>query len=526
VNVRDIPLSASQVKAWDDGEGGGCHAAWAATYIAKLPRSESGGTRAGTKVHGRIEAYLRDGTGIDSGEVYQSDGKAYRIGDCALGIAKHLPPAGTVPADRVERPFLLTVLHDGKRYVFRGGIDLYDPPIWPDAKKPPAQLYDHKSTRGLGYVPKVDKLKRDIQVAMYVIVYLAHVDGTDTYTIGQGSPTDTITCQWTYGSTADGASRPVRFAVTRAEAEAVFLEKILPTADKIYDAYMAAADWRTHDKNLGSCGSYGGCPRVKDCAPSATQRGLKMLTREQLMAKIKAKSAGAAVDPTPAPVDPQKADPPPVSRLERIRADAARINRPDTAAATGKVADPTPVEAPETVAEPDPIADAPPIPVADLPAPAGETPPDPPKRRGRPRKTSIAGPDGTGSATGTADLVTGADTTPAVPVKESTYEERELPEIAADGYTLYIDCHPIRASVTYAHDLIARSAVTVRDDAGVPDIGLIDYGKGPSALAAQLRSDLSDNPVTGALVTTKYTPEGKATLQVLIEGAREVVMAH
>ena len=240
-----------------------------------------------------------------------------------------------------------------------------------------------------------------------------------------------------------------------------------------------------------------------------------MLTREQLMAKLNAKKAGTtAPDPVsdaPKPEDiPKNIEPPPQSRLERIRADAARINRADTAAAQGKapVAE-TPKKEPEL-----------PIPAADLSneEPAPEPVADPPKRRGRPRKVN------TGSAL--LDKAIEATTEPEADPGPFAGPGDGGTAPLADGYTLYIDCHPIRASVTYAHDLIAKSATTVRDDAGVPDVGLIDYGKGGPALAAQLRSDLLDTPVTGALVTTKYTPEGKATLQVLIEGAREVIMGH
>lgn len=535
-----IPLSASQIKAYDDGDGGGCPTAWAGTYLGKLPRSESGGTNAGSKVHGVLERYLRDGTGIASGETYTYDGKVYYIGKAALAIAKHLPPAGSVPAEHVEKQFLITVANGAKRYLFRGGIDLHRPPCLGGAVY--ADVYDHKSCRGLGYVPTVKKLSRDVQVAMYAIVDLAHRDGTDTYTIGQGNPTDVVQCQWTYGSTDGSGGRPVRFSVTRAQAEVVFLEKILPVADKIYAAYLAAAPWATHEKNLSACSAYGGCARLKDktCTPSVTQRGLRMLSRDELMARINAKKAGAPAEPVKTAAEMDAAagsetvagttDAPPMSRLERIRAQARMINRPDAAAVTAPVVHVTTpagtvtVTASETDTAQD-LADK----VNDAAGTAVAAPiADAPKRRGRPRKVveaspSVVGPDGAGHATGTqppltvmydADLLPGADPGDGGVDPSPT------------GYVLYVDCRPTRATVTYAHDLIAKASATVRDDAGVPDVGLIDFGKGYPGLAAQLRQDLIDAPVSGAIVTSTYTPEGRATLQVLMEGASEIVLGR
>jgi hypothetical protein len=225
------------------------------------------------------------------------------------------------------------------------------------------------------------------------------------------------------------------------------------------------------------------------------------------------------------------ADPPPVSRLEQIRADAKKINRPDAAAVVH--ADTPPAQPTEPVVGVAPEAPALPIVVADLPEVHIQTSHIPavaqasvtPKRRGRPPKapTAIIGPDGTGSATGTADLVPNDAEMSAGAAPDPAAEA--VPR-ATDGYVLYVDCRPLRAAVTFAHDLIATASATVRNDAGVPDVGLIDYGKGYPALAAQLRSDLLDAPVAGAIVTTRYTPEGKATLQVLIEGAQEIVMGN
>lgn len=530
-----IPLSATQIKAWDDGEGGGCPTQWAGTYLAKFPRAESGGTNAGSKVHGHLERYLRDGTGIPSGETYVYGGKTYMVGACAAAMTKHLPPAGSVPAANVERQFSFVIIdpRNGARYRFRGGIDLYHDRIvrLNDGNEVrTCDVYDHKSTRSSQYVPSVAKLQRDVQVAMYAIVHFLERAGLEEYIFGQGNPYDDVKCQWTYGYTSDGGTTVRRFTMSRKAAEDVFLEKIFPVAEKIYAAYRDAKPWRDHERNLSACSAYGGCARLQDCAPSATQRGLKMLSREQLLAKMAARKAAPAPNdpatdvPRTGPDVPSAAPAATASRLERIRQKATEINRtpPATVAEHASVS----IEIPASAA-----AEAAETLAATAQAPVDLVTPDAPdntalntgvpavKRRGRPRKVD---------ATVTATLTCEADIAPLreVPEEDQPVSVGVPATLPVGGYILYVDCHPIRGSVTYAHDLIRTASAMVRDDAGVPDIGLVDFGKGGPALAAQIRQNLLDTPVAGAIVTTKYTPEGKATLQVLIEMADNVVLAH
>lgn len=97
--------------------------------------------------------------------------------------------------------------------------------------------------------------------------------------------------------------------------------------------------------------------------------------------------------------------------------------------------------------------------------------------------------------------------------------------------TLYVDCYPIQGvgSVTHAATLIAEAAKEVAADAHVPHALLIEFGKGPAAIAAQLAHDVDTAFKAGKAYTDVYletrSGEGKAALFELSQRAERVVKA-
>lgn len=90
--------------------------------------------------------------------------------------------------------------------------------------------------------------------------------------------------------------------------------------------------------------------------------------------------------------------------------------------------------------------------------------------------------------------------------------------------TLYVDCLPLQGPVTHAGPLISAAAATAAKDLDLPYIMLMDFGKGPGALAAQLKDDIERSGIYyEQLVLFTKNPEGRAVQQVLASLAVNVV---
>lgn len=86
------------------------------------------------------------------------------------------------------------------------------------------------------------------------------------------------------------------------------------------------------------------------------------------------------------------------------------------------------------------------------------------------------------------------------------------------GFTLCVDCAPVGQQVTLLSDLVAPLARRIEAENKVSHYRLIDYKAG-GLLADALRKRLAAEPVSGVVVTTKSTFEGRETLSVLEEFA-------
>lgn len=206
-------------------------------------------------------------------------------------------------------------------------------------------------------------------------------------------------------------------------------------------------------------------------------------------AQRKAQAQIAAGEPL-APSAPPPAAPaaPLLSIRDKIR--GYGVNRPEEPATIVPESD-----GPVTPRTPEPLVDVPTSPSVPEPVEA----PAPAKRAGRPRRVVTA----EAAATVVADLAAAADAL-AAPAK----------------FTLCVDCVPHVPYVTIA-ELCAPLAREIEATNKVRHYRLIDFKAG-GLLAAALRERLAKDPVTGVIVTTRATFEGRETLSVLEEfaGAR------
>ena len=106
------------------------------------------------------------------------------------------------------------------------------------------------------------------------------------------------------------------------------------------------------------------------------------------------------------------------------------------------------------------------------------------------------------------------------PAKRGRPRKVEPAASPATGFVLCVDCAPVGREVTMISDLVAPLARRIEAETKVAHYRLIDFKAG-GLLAAALRERLTAEPLSGVVVTTKSTFEGRETLSVLEEFAAE-----
>jgi len=105
-------------------------------------------------------------------------------------------------------------------------------------------------------------------------------------------------------------------------------------------------------------------------------------------------------------------------------------------------------------------------------------------------------------------------------IEPAPVEQRYLIE------NLYVDCFPLHKLVTpleTSYEWVHRASEEVCADLGVPSVMLVDFGKGPHLMCAQLVHELEqrDTPVEHFHLETR-SGEGKALMQALSARAKRV----
>ena len=276
---------------------------------------------------------------------------------------------------------------------------------------------------------------------------------------------DKVRLQWTYGQTkGKTSSRAVCLDLREDQINRGFESVILPASRDILAAYRERPDPKSLPPNTSACDMYGGCPYKGNCNLTASEKMRAFMANSAILEKIrqkKAAQAAAAAGATETPKEEPVRETPKTPLTEKIKSQAGEINPPGEAA-------------PEAAPEP----------------PAAEAQAAPPKTKKKaPTRTSGGG--------------------------------------KVNEFVLFVDCAPQgdRFRAIPLHDLTGPAADAVQEDQGVPHYGLIEFGKGPAALAAQLRANLQAAPLGEdvAVLTTLRTPEGQATFSALAELASYVV---
>lgn len=151
-----------------------------------------------------------------------------------------------------------------------------------------------------------------------------------------------------------------------------------------------------------------------------------------------------------------------------------------------------------------------------------------PKKKGRPSKKDLA-ERAAAVASGQPDPrqtnILGAEGQITVPHNPETGEVLDT----SNGCTLkelYIDCIPTKGAPggwALAEDIIGEIVNEVAEAHGVPDYGLIDFGKGKSGLAASLRQKLGELPQT--VVVMSHTRGADIFVEICTPYAERIVRA-
>jgi len=475
-------ISASGLEALE-GENGCARRAYN-TYVRGVREDAGNGAHAGTLIHKMLENYLVGNNDIDESIMWEG----YEVGATAKAMAELLPEPR--PNHNVEGNFSLEV--EGVH--FRGFIDLIDMPVF----------YDHKSTSGKRWAKTKKTLPTNIQFQMYAR-YI------DEDSVGQ----------WTYGLTRFDPERDkkrawaVKVKVEKQKIRDSFGEIVLKPAHRFL-RMLEAKDINDLDPNYSSCHAYNKtCPLHPsvggDCHhPSVEKKFMSLLkNKKPLIEKLREESVeqGDGINSPPMPRGQEV-----ITTMSDD--DIARLPWTGT------------TEQIETfLSGPDFVSDS----------------AEPVKKRGRPRKNVIAAtgslvelqvyekqfciPDvQTAVSPEAIEEALTSHTAPTFEEYAAVVKEWDAPAPTKPIHTLYISCLPLgNLDMTYAHDLIAKSAETVCADMQLLHFALAEYGKGPAMLATQLKADLLEEPVRNLYLDGKST-ESYGIKQTLMSLAQNIVV--
>lgn len=280
-----VHYSASQVETFEL-----CPRKWARQKLDGLVSPvEKPSLTLGKAVHAYLEAWLRDGTPIDT---------STKAGKIALSGVQHLPAPKT-PGMQVEAKFSL--ISGG--HLLIGQKDVTFEVV---GKRP--LVLDHKTTRNFRWAKSADDLKDNAQAALYAADAMFHA----------GAPECDL--QWTYYRTEGGrASHVVRARVTREDI-APRLRRTVESCDAMAAIRARGLKARDIPMNASACDAFGGCEFLPLCNPTPEERLVSIMTQHHNAFLTQLKQQPPAINPPPQPVynpttgawelPPQEAAPP------------------------------------------------------------------------------------------------------------------------------------------------------------------------------------------------------------------------
>lgn len=308
----------------------------------------------------------------------------------------------------------------------------------------PGEIGDLKTTSSLQYVKSEKELSTHAQPLIYMKATGEH----------RG--------RWLYVQTRGAAHvRAVPFAVDFSG-----LDSVIQDGHNIARAWEEKGNPNDYPANPSACDMYGGCPFKLQCNLTAGDRLIALMRKDQKMTDVN-EDLNALLAKIGGGINPPMPEPSP----------------------EGAPVDQTGV-APLTV----PAEPLPPV----LDPVKAEAAPEPPKKRGRPRKTPETSPE-----------------------EKAPDTARSTPDPRPIG-TLYVSCMPMNRDVVLADNLFTTARAKVAEKTGKEDYRLIEYGQGAAGLLIEV-TDLVNGIRPDALVVDDNGPEARVCLSALISMSREVI---
>lgn len=449
-------LSASQHKLYTL-----CERKWAFSYIHGIRSPKTQALDLGTALHKQIEDfYLKNET--PKANLAQEALKVLPVkGSGLIAIEKPMEEPGVIVAGL---PWL-------------GYIDLLYQRFG-DTKN--VSIYDHKSTKSLGWALMPAQLKDDVQLMTY-----AH------WASKADAQVELFNLFHTYlVTTTERQISQVPATVDRAHVEKAWLP-IEAKGREMVQVAKSGTTWETSVPNYSSCGAFGGCPFRLICdehkrksnpgggvfaaptfQPEAPKEGRMALSDR--MKSTAATTAASAAPTTPAapPVNTAPATPAANVAANVAKVEATGVLPPD-APAQGPGAPPPPAAPP--AAEPAKRGPGRPrrlhitdVPAADAPA----------------TSTSNAG-SSTAPAANTATVTTPAATSTPTPATKAE------PTTKGPGFILCIDALPMPGApgnVAPLEVILGNLAQKVAEQRGVASIFNLTFNEPRAALGAALKA--------------------------------------
>lgn len=302
---ESFKYSASQIATQRD-----CFTKWFLDQTLNFPRQDTAATALGKKIHGELEAWLRD-------RVPPSHPRA-----------KALIPFLPLPSPDLKVEHEIRLLTPPG--VVRGFIDLFilDPekvqmPEGFGATPGVPVVKDHKTTSNIYYAKTVEDLKKDPQAILYGLA--ARLEARDA----TGSVPENVDLNWNYVQTrGDPETKSVRLRQSLTIMEDG-LGPIIEEAAKMRATLVSAPDAKDLPHDLRSCEKFGGCQFIEVCPHVNKETVTVPETADQpvsaTLAKIRALQAKKITPPPPAEAAPPPTPEPPTvtpePKLEAIPTD-------------------------------------------------------------------------------------------------------------------------------------------------------------------------------------------------------------
>lgn len=483
-----------------------CLRKWGFYALEGIVSPQSPAAELGSKVHGVLENWLKNGQAPDLGS---EEGKIATAG------LSFLPPPGK--AD-IEQHFLIrTPIAEYQGYK--------DATWWEEKRR---IVCDHKTTGDFKWAKTEDDLRTDIQAALYA------ADEMSKHNLQE------VELRWIYYRTkgANQAKR-VSLVIHKEQVEKNF-DVIDAMAKVMLEAHRSGKKALDLPPTVTACGAFGGCPHIERCNLQSKDIMRSIMAQQSLADKLRARAGGTAWVPHPSDA---------AWEWNQATGEMRQVGSAPpvvTAPPVPTISAPPPVPSMTTGAPPVPmVGGAPPVPmVGVVPVSTSTVPPVPmpivpptngtvmpmgigavgilPPEAPNPRAPVVPPPAVPGPLAVPVAPAIPAVSAVAPPVLVPTYGQSVV-SVPGSGIVLYLNCQPTKSKreLVSFMTFIEPVLTALYKENNVQDYRLIPQGA--AKLTVGIKAMIAHKKPNVSVVLSTMSQEGRDCVAVLSELADEVV---